>query len=63
MIVNLEENQKETNLPPEKLGPMIEKNFLTESGRNLARSVFLNKATEATENTEKKNKNLTPMNI
>jgi hypothetical protein len=54
MIVNLEENQKESNLAPEKLRAMIEKNFLTESGRKLARSVFLNQATEVTENTEKK---------
>jgi HD superfamily phosphodiesterase len=60
MIVNLEENQKESNLPPEKLGAMFEKNFLTESGRNLARSVLLNKATE---NTEKKIKNQSAIGI
>ena len=40
MIVNLEENQKGSNLPPEKLGAMIEKNFLTESGRKLARKTL-----------------------
>jgi len=54
MIVNLEENRKESDWAPEKLGAMIEKNFLTESGRKLARSVFLNQATEVIENTEKK---------
>ena len=47
--MNLEENQKESNLAPEKLGAMIEKNFLTESGRKLARNIFLNQATETEE--------------
>jgi hypothetical protein len=41
LIVNLEENQQEAKLPPGKLAAMIEKNFLTASGRKLARETFL----------------------
>ena len=52
MIVNLEENQKGSNLPPEKLGVMIEKNFLTESGRKLARKTLF--TAETAEGSEKK---------
>jgi len=52
MIVNLEENQQESKLAPEKLEAMIEKNFLTESGRQLARKTFL--TAEIAENAEKK---------
>jgi HD superfamily phosphodiesterase/DNA-directed RNA polymerase subunit RPC12/RpoP len=47
MIVNLEENQKEDKVPREKLEGMIEKNFLTAAGRELARKTFL--TTEGTE--------------
>jgi len=45
-IVNLEESQKEKSLNVEELVALIEKNFLTESGRNLARKILL--ATEIT---------------
>jgi hypothetical protein len=41
LIVNLEEKQKDTPWSPEKLAALIEKEFLSESGRKLARSVFL----------------------
>ena len=41
MIVNLEENQKESNLSPEILSAMIEKNIFTESDRQLARKILL----------------------
>ena len=41
LIVNLEENQSEQKLPKEKLAALIEKNFLTETGRKLAKSIFL----------------------
>jgi HD superfamily phosphodiesterase/DNA-directed RNA polymerase subunit RPC12/RpoP len=51
MIVNLEENQQEAQWAPEKLAAIIEKSFLTESGRKLARKTLL--ATEITESTEK----------
>ena len=50
LIVNLEENQSGTAMEKEKLAAMIEKNFLTKSGRKLARKTLL--ATEITENTE-----------
>ena len=62
MIVNLEENQKESKLAPGKLTAMIDRNFLTESGRKIARKIFLatevtvrqsrNQKTSATEGTE-----------
>jgi len=41
LIVNTEENQQGNKIAPEKLKAMIEKNFLTESGRQLARNIFL----------------------
>jgi hypothetical protein len=41
MIVNLEENQKENPMSPEKLANMLDKSFLTESGRNLAKKILL----------------------
>jgi len=40
LIVNLEENQKEKPSKPERMEQIIEKSFLTESGRRLARDVF-----------------------
>ena len=40
LIVNLEENQKDTAMGPENFAALIEKNFLTKSGRQLARSIF-----------------------
>lgn len=46
LIVNLEESQKENNLSPQKLAQIIDKNFLTESGRKLAQDIFLNEAPE-----------------
>jgi hypothetical protein len=42
LIVNLAENQQDAKMAPEKLQVMIAKNFLTESGRKLARNIFLN---------------------
>jgi len=42
LIVNLEEKQKEAPLNKEKLVALIEEAFLTEGGRELARSVLLN---------------------
>jgi HD superfamily phosphohydrolase YqeK len=51
LIVNLEENQQGQKIPREKLDALIEKNFLTAAGRELARKALL--ATEVTENTEK----------
>ena len=51
LIVNLEEGQKEKGLNAEEFAGLIEKNFLTESGRKLAKSLFLTK--EITENAEK----------
>ncbi len=41
-IVNMEEALKKAPMAPERLEKMIESGFLTESGRELARSVFLN---------------------
>jgi len=41
MLVNLEEEQKDAAIGPEKLASIIEKCFKTESGRNLAKSVLL----------------------
>jgi HD superfamily phosphohydrolase YqeK/DNA-directed RNA polymerase subunit RPC12/RpoP len=51
MIVNLEENQQENKIPGERLEAMIEKNFLTAAGRQLAKKILF--ATEVTENPEK----------
>jgi predicted HD phosphohydrolase len=42
MIANLEDNHKESPVESEKLASIIEKSFLTESGRKLAQSVLLN---------------------
>jgi len=41
MIVNLEENEKKSPTDPKELPGVIEKSFLTESGRSLARKVLL----------------------
>lgn len=41
LIVNLEENQKEQPSPPEHLEKVIEKSFLTESGKAVAREILL----------------------
>jgi hypothetical protein len=41
MIVNLEEKQKETPIGSKRLSTMINKTFLTEAGRELAKSVLL----------------------
>jgi hypothetical protein len=41
MIANLEDNHKESPVESEKLASVIEKSFLTESGRNLAQRVLL----------------------
>ena len=41
LIVNLEERQKETPLEREDLITVIDKDFLTEGGRALAKSVLL----------------------
>jgi hypothetical protein len=52
MIVNLEEGMGNGSRDPEKLKTLIEKSFLTETGRQLARKTFL--ITESAENTEKR---------
>ncbi len=41
MITNLEEKHKENPIEPDKLATIIEKSFLTGSGRNLAKKMFL----------------------
>jgi hypothetical protein len=41
MIVNLEEKQKRTPIESKRLSTMINKTFLTEAGRELAKSVLL----------------------
>ncbi|MGQ9694050.1 MAG: HD domain-containing protein [Thermodesulfobacteriota bacterium] len=46
MIVNLEESKQENNLPPEEIAKIIAQNLLTESGRKLAKKIFLNEADE-----------------
>jgi DNA-directed RNA polymerase subunit RPC12/RpoP len=61
LIVNLEENQKESRLTGDKLAAMIARNFLTESGRQLARKTFL--TAEGAENTEKEITTQTPKSI
>ena len=43
LIVNLEEKQQESPSSPEHLAKVIDKSFLTESGRDLATKVLLNK--------------------
>jgi hypothetical protein len=50
-MVNLEETQKGNALDSEKLAALIEKNFLTENGRKLAKTIFL--TAEIAENAEK----------
>lgn len=51
LIVNLEEDHKDQKMDPEKLARVIEKSFLTEAGRKLAKEILMNGTTE---NTEKK---------
>jgi hypothetical protein len=51
LIVNLQENQGQVALNPDRLKAMIAENFLSESGRALAEKVLL--TTEGTERTEK----------
>ena len=41
MIANLEDRQKEDPMAHEMLTNVVEKSFLTESGRNLAKDSFL----------------------
>lgn len=41
LITNLEDNQKEKPIDPEKMAKTIETAFLTDSGRNLAKRIFL----------------------
>jgi len=41
LLVNLEEKKKKNPTEPENLSSIIEKSFLTESGRNLAKGVLL----------------------
>jgi HD superfamily phosphodiesterase len=41
LIANLEENHKDNPMEPEKLEKVIEKSFLTESGRTLAKKMLL----------------------
>jgi hypothetical protein len=40
LIVKLEESQKEKPFQADRMEQMIEKSFLTESGRKLARKIF-----------------------
>lgn len=40
LIVNFEEKQKENPTPPERMRQIIDKAFLTTSGRELAKSIF-----------------------
>ncbi len=42
LLVNLEEKHKQAPIAAEKLKTIIETSFLTESGRKLARSIFMN---------------------
>lgn len=49
-IVNLEEEQKETPTVTESLSTVIERSFLTESGREIARRVLLNPDKETESN-------------
>jgi putative nucleotidyltransferase with HDIG domain len=51
LIVNLEEDHQDQEMDPEKLARVIEKSFLTEAGRKLAKEILMNGTTE---NTEKK---------
>jgi hypothetical protein len=51
LIVNLEETQNREPMGKEKLAALIEENFLTESGRNLAKTIF--STAEIAENAEK----------
>jgi hypothetical protein len=44
LIVNLEETQKEKPSKPERMEEIIEKSFLTESGRKLGREILLQPA-------------------
>ena len=41
LIANLEEKHKDSPMEPEKLEKVIEKSFLTESGRNLAKKILI----------------------
>jgi HD superfamily phosphohydrolase YqeK len=49
-IVNLEESRKKEPLAPEKLAQIIETRFLTESGKELARKLFLKEEQQAAAN-------------
>ena len=44
VLVNLEETQRKAPMAPEKLAELVDSKFLTDSGRELARSVLLNGA-------------------
>ncbi len=46
LIANLEEKQKESPMEPESLEKIVEKSFMTESGRREARSVLLHNPNE-----------------
>jgi putative nucleotidyltransferase with HDIG domain len=48
LIANLEEKQKKDAADPEKLTDIIEKSFLTESGRDLAKKVLLKQDADKT---------------
>jgi hypothetical protein len=53
LIVNLQENQQEAHLSPDRLDAMIAKNVLTESGRTLAKKILF--TAEIAESAERKN--------
>jgi HD superfamily phosphodiesterase len=42
LLVNLEERRKKSDIEPQELEVIIERSFLTATGRELARSVFFN---------------------
>ena len=51
--MNLQENQQEAHLSPDRLDAMIAKNVLTESGRTLAKKILF--TAEIAESAERKN--------
>jgi HD superfamily phosphodiesterase len=51
LIINLDEHRQEAHLSNDRLKALIEKDFLTATGRALAKKILL--TTERTENTEK----------
>jgi hypothetical protein len=44
MIANLEENEKDKSNEPDRLSNIINKSFLTKSGKDLAENILLKKS-------------------